>query len=116
MNDSVIKIDETAGIPPADYLKSVQIGELLNRHYPGYQWAVNCDHYQGVVRIRNMSLSGNYGFTLKLSDQYSASAFDHDVVMAGGEILERYKLDARAMNSKYDDLAVDFKGDLAVQL
>jgi len=112
----VIKLDETAGIDPADYMKSVQMGELLNKHYPGYQWAVNADHFHGIATIRNMSLSGQYGFTIKLDDQFSASDFDRQVMLAGGEILERYKLDSGKINDKYDNLETDFKGDLVPQL
>ena len=63
--------------------------ELLHRHYPGYLWTVNVN--QGVLDVRNLNLDGQWGFTIKHVQSYSASDLDKKVMRAGGEILERYR-------------------------
>lgn len=70
-----------------------QIGDKLFAHYPGYQWAVSV--VKGVVQVRNLNLSGKWGFVLLTKD------IDPDlkvVMRAGGEILERYRLKRGAYN------------------
>lgn len=88
------------------------MAEVLNRHYPGYLWAVNV---QGsVVNVFNFALSGRWGFTLRIPEQFSASDFDRQVMRAGGELLERYRL-ARGKfdEDKYARLRTDHAGNLA---
>ena len=75
------------------------VGEHLHRKYPGHLWAVNVEG--GVVNVRNLYLSGMWGFRILESE------IDPDfkiITRAGGEILERYhlargKADADAINS-----------------
>jgi hypothetical protein len=75
----------------ADIDRAKAISEVLQRHYPGHHWAVNVNGEGGVATIKNFSLSGDWGFLLMLS-AFSASELDKRVVMAGGELLERYNL------------------------
>lgn len=68
------------------------IAHALLKFYPGHVWAVDVRH--GLADIKNLSLSGEYGFRLDvLAEDFSASALERAVMLAGGELLERYKLD-----------------------
>ncbi len=94
-----------------DLLMAKEMAEALHAAYPGHMWAVTCDGQVGFADVRNMALSGSWGFRLRLSDIYSASAFRKDVIMAGGELLERYKLNRGKLDqAQYDSLHSDFAG------
>ena len=65
------------------------VGDMLNRVYPGYLWAVNVRG--GIIHVKNLYLSGKWGFTEKLPGVYSASSLEATMKRGAGEILERYK-------------------------
>jgi hypothetical protein len=89
----------------------------LHAHYPGHLWAVACDGQIGFADVRNLALSGTWGFRIRLSKMYSASAFEKQVVMAGGELLERYKLKRGRLNEDHLlSLKADFAGRLTADL
>ena len=80
----------------------------LDKTYPGHLWAVNVA--DGIVTVKNMFLSGAMGFTVGILD---LDTHLHKITMAGGEILERYRLKRAALN--LDDLKGkkrDFAGRL----
>jgi hypothetical protein len=61
---------------------------LLDRAYPGHGWQVIADSAQGYVGIRLPVLTGgNWAYLIRWGDLAPAR-----VVMAGGELLERYRL------------------------
>ena len=66
---------------------------------------------QGVVTVKSMLLSGNWGFILhedKIDNDY------HSVVRAGGEILERYNQSrGKFKQDDYQELTMDRKGQLS---
>jgi len=68
-----------------DMSACMRAGEMLERHYPGWAWAVNISG--GVMNVHSLKLSGTWGFRIKLKNldpEY------HKVLLAGGEVLERY--------------------------
>jgi len=67
--------------------------DALHKHYPDHLWAVALTG--GMLDVRNLMLSGNWGFRLRLPAIYSATDFDRQVMRAGGEILERYRVHRR---------------------
>ncbi|MFA7290904.1 MAG: hypothetical protein WC023_01525 [Rhodocyclaceae bacterium] len=75
-----------------DFNMARDMAEALHAAYPGHLWAVTCEGEKGIATVRNMYLSGNWGFVLKLKDISTASDWKKKVVMAGGELLERYRL------------------------
>lgn len=84
--------------------------EVLMRHYPGYLWAVNADSETGMVDIRCINLSGQYGYRTYMKLVQDDPEM-REVKRAGGEILERY----RQRRGRLDDDAladepVDFRG------
>lgn len=100
-----------------DILMAKEMAEALHAAYPGHLWAVTCDGTVGFADVRNLALSGNWGFRVKLKDIYSASQFKKDVVRAGGELLERYRLSrGKFKQDEYQQLTPDhagrFKADL----
>lgn len=88
-----------------------EMADILHTTYPGHVWAVNVDRSGGVAHVRNLALSGQWGFVLRLPDIYSASEMRREVVRAGGEILERYRLKRGQMDwERYDELKTDVAG------
>ena len=91
-----------------DHMVAKNVAEVLEKKYPGWLWAVHAD--RGVVTVKSMLLSGNWGFLLhedKIDNDYKT------VVRAGGEILERYNQHRGRFNQpKYSDLSMDHKGQL----
>lgn len=97
-----------------DMVLAKEIADILHRHYPGHLWAVNVDGRNGVANIRDLLLSGQWGYVLKLTTVFSASEFGRDVVRAGGEILERFRVERGRLNeAEYATLKTNFAGDFA---
>ena len=68
-----------------------QIGELLERHYPGYLWAATVNLFGGMATVQALSLSGNWGCYIPLARIIHDPAMAY-VLQCGGEILERYRV------------------------
>jgi hypothetical protein len=86
-----------------DFVMAKNMADTLHKHYPKHIWAVTCEGDRGIATIRNLSLSGDWGFILHLDAQYSASHWDRKVINAGGEILERFRVARTVAN--FDQLA-----------
>ena len=91
-----------------DYTLAKNVAEKLEEKYPGWLWAVHV--MDGVVGVKSLRLSGQWGFILhsdKIDNDYKM------VVMAGGEILERFKQKrGKFNNTLYNDLNMNTKGQL----
>ena len=95
----------------ADILLARTMAEALHGAYPGHLWGVTCNHETGMADVRNLALSGNWGFRLKLQGIYSASQFKADVLKAGGEILERFNVSrGKADGDQLTTMPVNFAG------
>lgn len=105
--------DSAAAVTLAhDYSVAKEMADALTDHYPGHLWAVSADSQTGMCDIRAMQLSSTWGYRLKMPQIYSASAFKADVIRAGGEILERFRLSrGRFSEDQYTDLKTNFAGD-----
>ena len=92
----------------SDHMVAKNVAEHLEKKYPGWLWAVHV--MDGVVGVKSMRLSGNWGFVLhedKIDNDYIA------VTNAGGEILERYRQHRSKFNpDTYMELEMDNKGQL----
>ena len=86
-----------------DHTLAKNISEKLEEKYPGWLWAVHV--MDGVVGVKSMRLSGNWGFILheeKIDKNYKV------VTNAGGEILERFRQQRGQFNNTlYNDLKMD---------
>lgn len=88
-------------------LRNVMV--TLMKHYPRYVWDVHVN--EGVIKVMNQSLSGKFGFILKADGYATASELDRQVINAGGEILERFRLKATGRNEdRMKNLQRDFAG------
>lgn len=95
-----------------DILMSKEMAEALHAAYPGHMWAVAVDGSIGFADVRNLALSGNWGFRIKLDNIYSGSSFKKDVLRAGGELLERYRMSRGKFRAdEYADLKTDQAGN-----
>jgi hypothetical protein len=91
-----------------EFALAKRIADKLHQKYPGYLWAVNIQG--GMVDVRNLSLSGEWGFRL-YQKAVQDDPNDKLAVMAGGEILERYKMRrGRIDEDQYHNLKTDFAG------
>ncbi len=98
-----ILVSDDPKVDANDYVMAKNAAELLHRHYPGYLWAVSVDHNARTLDVRNLMLSGAWGFRIPLMPVFSASDLDKQVMRAGGELLERYRVRRRAL--EHDEIA-----------
>ena len=75
----------------ADVVLAKNAADLLEKHYPGYLWAVNVNSEGGGMDIKTHRVSFKYGYRLFLSTVYQDPTLEC-VIEAGGEILERANL------------------------
>lgn len=66
-------------------------GQYLASLYPGYHWQTDCDFFAGVLNVKNLTLHGEWGFTILLKDLMNDPDME-TVMRAGGELLERCNL------------------------
>lgn len=93
-----------------DFDVAKQVSETLNKHYPGYMWAVNVESETGMVQVRNFSLSGIWGFNLHLR-QVQEDIHGKLIINAGGEILERFRVRVgKANNSEMEGMKTNEVG------
>lgn len=115
MSDATILYAKADGPSMQQNLRDIELAkamsEVLQHHYPGHSWGVNVDGAQGIATIKNFRLSGNWGFVLHLK-QFSSSEYARRVVMAAGELLERYRLSrGHFRQAEFDALRVDGLGN-----
>ena len=89
----------------ADMALAKQIADTLTKHYPGHLWAVGIDHEQGVATIENVLLPGKWGFYVHL---INIDPGMKRVIMAGGELLERFNVHRGRMNQEKMALIGEF--------
>jgi hypothetical protein len=112
IRDAIINLfDRHEYIPPDDVILAKRGADVLDAHYPDHTWAVNVESRHGLVKIYHLITSGNKAYVLHLDGFYSASDFDKKIKMAGGEILERYRLRrGRFDEDEWLNLPTDFAG------
>lgn len=114
----MIELPTTASVGAAvmNSRLETEVGQLLAGAYPGHLWHIEADVHGGSCRIINLSLSTGpgarpWGFVLHLAKIATASELRRKVLLAGGEVLERYKQRRGAKDDDaIDDLPHDFRG------
>ena len=92
-----------------DMLLAKNTADALDRAYPGHLWAVDVNG--GMLNIRNLMLSPDWGWRLKVPAIYSASELQAKALRAGGEILERFAMArGRFREDQYAGLKTRFDG------
>src|SRR5262245_45577610 len=104
-------VTDAPDINANDYVMAKNAAETLHKHYPGHLWAVAIDKDAQTLDVRNLALSGVWGFRIRLVHLFSGTDFDKQVLRAGGELLERYRLArGKANREAIDGLSVDAAG------
>jgi hypothetical protein len=105
------EIIEEERLSANDMLMAKTMGDVLQVAYPGHAWMVHVNGRQGIAVIRNMTLSANWGYLIRLPEMHSASWLDEQAKKAGGEILERFRMArGRFDGEKWAALPVDITG------
>ena len=103
VHTNAFEIEKSEDFDVHDYTLAKNVAEHLEKKYPGWLWAVHV--MDGVVGVKSMRLSGNWGFILhedKIDKHYKT------VTNAGGEILERFRQQRGTFNNTlYNDLKMD---------
>lgn len=106
----MIELTDDPNINGNDYVTAKNMADVLNKAYPDHLWGVTCDGSTGIATVRNLRLSGQWGFILKLSEINTDPTLKC-VKMAGGELLERYRLSrARFKQDEYEHLNMNHAG------
>ena len=94
-----------------DMVMAKSIGDVLQVAYPGHAWMTYVSGRQGIAVIRNMMLSANWAYLIRLPEMYSSSWLDDQARKGGGEILERFGMArGRFDGEKWAALPVDATG------
>lgn len=105
-------VTDAPEIAVLDFALAKRLAESLHKAYPGHLWAVTCEGDKGIATVRNLALSGRWGFTFLMSE-IQDDPTDKKVIMAGGELLERYRVRrAKADRDELDGLPTDNLGRL----
>ena len=105
-----MEIEKAAKFVSQEHTLAKNVAEHLEKKYPNWAWAVHV--MDGLVIVKSMRLSGNWGFVLhedKIDNDYLA------VTRAGGEILERYRQKTNGFNvnqDRYAELEMNVRGQL----
>jgi hypothetical protein len=92
-----------------ELLMAKTVAESLHKHYPGHLWAVSIEDAR--IIIKDLYLSGEWGYALHIPRIYSISSLVKDCLTAGGEILERFRQARSGMRvADIADLPTDFSG------
>ena len=87
------------------------IGQALVRHYPGRIWHVDVTLKGGAAKIMCPSISMQYGYILHLDKH--ALGLEHAAKLAGGQILEMFRLSRdRGASGGEEKLQRDARGEV----
>ena len=101
--------DGASTIDCHDMVLAKTAADALDKAYPGHLWAVDVNG--GMLNIRNLLLSGEWGYRIKQASLFTASDLNARVLKAGGEILERFALArSRFSEAQYGDLKTNIAG------
>lgn len=102
---------DTPEVDSNDFVLAKNAADTLHQHYPGHLWAVCVDQPARMLDVRNLALSGAWGFRISLPAMYSAKWLTRKVMRAGGELLERYRVSrGRANVEALTALPTNFAG------
>lgn len=107
--------DALKGVDAALVILVKDIAAILERHYPGWLWAVGPDKRGGIINIRSLRLSGRWGWLIKTKNIQNDPQRKL-AVEAGGEILERFGFKRRGYNLEEWRAAKRYMGGVAMNI
>ena len=101
-SQDIQKVEQTSVGPEDNQMEYMAklAAQVLGQHYPNHLWAVGWAPGLTLV-IKNMAMDGRYGFTLDVGRCASISEYEHLVMMAGGELLERMGMKRGAWDGEF---------------
>lgn len=75
---------------------------LLEKHYPGWRWAIQINRFGRMMNIFNLDLHDAWAYTIRIME-IEHDPTRHVFLIAGGEILERFGFERKGID--YDKLA-----------
>lgn len=110
MSQILVGLDDGASMDDChDMVMAKTAADALDKAYPGHLWAVDVNG--GMLNIRNLLLSAEWGYRIKVPTVFTASDLGARVLKGGGEILERFSMArGRFSEAKYLDLKTNFAG------
>ncbi len=92
MNESldIHKVEETSIDEESVEMeaKARDVAHILSKFYPDHVWIVGWMPGAALC-VKNLSIPGNYGYTIATDRIATASELTHTAMLAGGELLER---------------------------
>jgi hypothetical protein len=87
----MIVTDTQTPLSQTAQLLGLNVMRTLCKHYPHVAagWHVTLNTEGGTLVVQNLLLSGKMGFTMRITD---LDAEGREIVRAGGELLERYRV------------------------
>lgn len=76
-----------------------ELAELLDKHFPGYLWAVNVTLHGGMATVQSLALSGEWGCYVPLARILNDPQRKY-LIQCGGELLERYRVHRGRMDAE----------------
>lgn len=107
----MLELTDNPDVAIEEFVTARNIAEELHKNYPDHLWAVSVEGEQGIATVRNLRLSGNMGFIIKLKDIPTHTSLKKVALQAGGELLERYRMARGRYNEDaYSQLHSDHAG------
>lgn len=107
--------EQLRGIDASLVILVKDIANLLEKHYPGWLWAVGPDKRGGVINIRSLRLSGKWGYLIKTKNVQNDPQRKL-AIEAGGHILERFGFKRRGYNLEEWRAAPKYLGQVAMDI
>jgi hypothetical protein len=111
----VSRWDELKGVDASLLILVKDIASTLEKHYPGWLWAVQPDKRGGIINIRSLMLSGRWGWCIKTGNIQNDPQRKL-AVEAGGNILERFGFKRRGYNVDEWRAAKKYLGGVAMDI
>jgi len=88
-----------------DFQTAQNAVDFLQDAFPGWEWTASCDG--GMIYIKNLTLSERWGMSLRVGN-----IDKHQIIMSGGQILERFGMPSKMDKRRVAESNVDFSGSL----
>ena len=89
--------DESDPYRAADIRLTRQVADVIQRDFPGHAWLIEVSHKQGVVMISIPLFMGRHKWVIHI-EKMKTDPMMKSVILAAGEILERYRIPRQAFS------------------
>ena len=93
----------TSVVQGNNFQTAQNVVDFLQDAFPGWGWTASCD--DGILYIKNSDLSETWGMQLRIND-----IDKRQIIMAGGQLLDRFNMPSKFNKRTLDESKVDFTG------